>query len=36
MADTGVLRKEWEESFEEIYEGAVDEANPLTAISKGV
>lgn len=28
MADTGVLRKEWEESFEEIYEGAVDEANP--------
>jgi len=28
MADTGVLRKEWEESFEEIYEGSVDEANP--------
>lgn len=28
MTDTGVLRREWEESFEEVYEGAVDEANP--------
>jgi acetyl-CoA synthase len=28
MTDSGVLRREWEDSFEEIYEGAVDEANP--------
>jgi len=24
----GVLAREWKESFEEIYEGAVDEENP--------
>ena len=24
----GVLAREWKESFEEIYEGAVDESNP--------
>ncbi|NMB41066.1 MAG: CO dehydrogenase/CO-methylating acetyl-CoA synthase complex subunit beta [Firmicutes bacterium] len=32
MADTGVLRREWEESFEEIFDGVIDEANPPTPL----
>lgn len=34
MAESGVLSREWEKSFEEIYEGAIDESRPPLALFK--